>query len=358
MEREPMNWYSGHIHYADEGMNALVLDAVRPLWERLRPHVDAAFYVRHWRRGPHVRLNVRTDEDTMSAVVRPAVDEIAGGFLAAHPARRSADPEALLPMHRRLAELEYEAGPLMPWRPVNTVWWEPFDSRVRVLGSPEAADLLTDYYTDTTELAFAMTASATSRQRRSAMGYDLMLATAYALSEVELSAAAVSFRSHAEAHLGGRPDGPGSRAGWDAHWERHAGALTGRIGQVIETLDGRRESVPFVREWVAMMRPFQQRARELQAAGRLPMDPGGRPADLGSVSAWHRGLVRSPGWREVESAPWFLRYRLMLNYAYLHLTRLGLAPIDRFLLCHLAALAVQRHSGVSIDDIIPAEVPT
>jgi hypothetical protein len=50
--------------------------------------------------------------------------------------------------------------------------------------------------------------------------------------------------------------------------------------------------------------------------------------------------------------PRFLRYRLMLNYTYLHLTRLGVPGLHRYLLCHLAANAVEEVYGVSALDLV------
>jgi hypothetical protein len=46
-------------------------------------------------------------------------------------------------------------------------------------------------------------------------------------------------------------------------------------------------------------------------------------------------------------ARWSPSYRLVLNYMYLHFTRLGLTPIERFLLCHLTANAVEDCYGIS-----------
>ncbi|MFC7111084.1 hypothetical protein ACFQQB_68225 [Nonomuraea rubra] len=38
---------------------------------------------------------------------------------------------------------------------------------------------------------------------------------------------------------------------------------------------------------------------------------------------------------------------MLLNYTYLHLTRLGLTPLDRFRTCHLLADAVEDVYGLS-----------
>jgi hypothetical protein len=46
----------------------------------------------------------------------------------------------------------------------------------------------------------------------------------------------------------------------------------------------------------------------------------------------------------------------MLNYTYLHMTRLGITPTERFLLCHLAANAVEECYGVSAFELVGAPV--
>jgi hypothetical protein len=56
--------------------------------------------------------------------------------------------------------------------------------------------------------------------------------------------------------------------------------------------------------------------------------------------------------RQVLARPDFLRYRVLLNHTYLHVTRLGLTPVERFRVCHLAARAVEETYGVSAVDLM------
>jgi hypothetical protein len=48
----------------------------------------------------------------------------------------------------------------------------------------------------------------------------------------------------------------------------------------------------------------------------------------------------------------------MLNLTYLMLTRLGISPAERFLLCHLAANAVEDQYGVSAIDSASGHSPS
>lgn len=352
-----MNWYTIHVYYYATNKDALILHAVRPLFRLLAGRVAAASFTRHWRQGPHLRLNVRTDPRTFRSVVQPAAREIIGDFLARRPSTRPLVPAWELAAHRRLAELEQETGPLMPWFPDNSIRVAAFDSREGVLGGRATADLYAGFYADTTELAFDMIERVSGPQRL-ATAYNLMIATAHALSGTDISRAFVSFRSHAEGFLCGFPEGADARAGWDAHYRRNADALVARLDAVLATVDGGRNVVPFVREWTSTLSAYRDRAATLVDGGLISM-PAAAVAwdDVAQPSPFHRRLFANPRWQQTLVSAEFVLYRLMLNFTYLSLTRLGVTPPERFLLCHLAANAVEERYGVSAYDLIgPAAV--
>jgi hypothetical protein len=338
-----MDWHTIHVHHHDENADPLLLDAVRPLFARLAGQVAAVSWTRHWRLGPHLRLNVLADEDVVTGVALPAAREVVGGWLRRHPSTRRLDPAALLPVHRRLAAAEREDGPLTPWRPDNSLHLGPYDRRVAVLGTEEMADLLADFYADTTPLSFAVVEHAPAT-RRLMVAFDLIVATAHALSTAGIQEAFVSLRSHAEAFLHGNPEH--LRDGWDRHYRRHADTLGIRLAGVVTALDEDRDLVPFVRDWAAVLRRYRRRAEDLMDTGRFAM-PGVDSARMAAVSPFHRSLVDGRAWAELAGSRAFALYRLAINYTYLQLTRLGVAPEHRFLLCHLAANTVEER-GVRV----------
>jgi hypothetical protein len=356
-----MSWSSIHVSYYDEErQDALIVGALRPLFTQIRDQVPRAYFVRHWRRGPHLRLNFHTAPDTFATMVRPAADEIVGGYLAAHHSTVDLDPARLLPLHERLAELEREQGPLQPWYPDNSIQEADYDHRVDVLGSPEAAELLVDFYVDTTDLAFQMTEHVQAGGSRLGTAFDLMIATVQVFSHGTITTGFLSFRSHAEAFLASADHGQDLRTSWDRHYAERASTLTDRVRAVIGALQGDQEPVPFVRAWVAALQPVKHRAEDLVGAGQLALEPPSlgdsavgpraRPAEL---SSFHQELEASDRWRrEIRSSDSFRVFRLMLNYTYLHLTRLGVKPLERLLLCHLAANAVEDAYGVSAAEIV------
>ncbi|MFC5826357.1 thiopeptide maturation pyridine synthase [Nonomuraea insulae] len=331
-------WHAAHIYYYEPDKTALLLDAIRPLLRRL----PSAHVLRHWRQGPHLRLNVRTDPLTWSRKVRPDIEQHIGAYLRAHPSTAHPDSTALLAQHRLLAELEQERGPLTPWFPDNSIQYVPYDNRLHVLGDQEAADLLTDFYTDSTPLLFQMLEHARDgHDSTELIALGLMLAnTVTALPPI--TRGFVSYRSHSEGFIVGCADPAAVRAEFQTYYQQHREELTDRVRSVINTLRGR-GTVPFVREWADLMTVYKQRATPLIAEGKL-IQPLVFDEEAASrfPSEFHWLMFGNRAYHEaVFGNPAFSRYRLLINYTYLQINRLGLTPPQRFRLCHLAADAVE-----------------
>ncbi|NUR60156.1 MAG: bacteriocin biosynthesis protein [Catenulispora sp.] len=362
-------WHTVHVYYHAADKDSLLLDAVRPLLERIKGLTEAAYVVPHWRQGPHLRLNIRTDEERWRDV-RPRIDEIVGGHLRDHPSTAVLDQDSILRRHRLLAVREQEIGPLTPWPPDNSIQDAPFDPRRHVLGSEAAVELLTSFYTDSTELLFAMLEHVRDgRDDKGRLGMNLMLTVAHTAAPITRSF--VSYRAHAEGYLTWAADPAASRAAFDRAYADRRTELTGRVRAVIAALDDpAAPAVPFVREWAGLLAAYRARITPLLDSGELPLpmtDPaapneaaprlGGVPVPQRLPGELHQLILTSPAYhRAVFEQPAFLNYRVLLNYTYLHLTRMGLTPLDRFRLCHLTANAVEDAYGLSAVELIRRSV--
>ncbi|WP_129842995.1 thiopeptide maturation pyridine synthase [Streptomyces sp. RFCAC02] len=368
----PARWHSLHVAYYAPDKDALLLDAVRPALAHVADRVSGAHVLRHWRRGPHLRINVRTEPARWRESVRPDLTATIGAHLRAHPSTTVLDPDEALPRHRLLALREQEKGPLTPWYPDNSLHEEPYADRRHVMGADAAADALTAFYDDATGPLFAMLEHIRQgRGTRQGLAVTLLLATAHA-GAPPLTRSFLSFRSHADGFLSGCGDPAAVRARFEAAFARRRGELVELVRAVTGALDDpAAPAPPFVREWAALLADHGRRAEPLIARGELarpdapralpvPELPGvpagvrvrGLPRDL-AYSDLHRTVFGSEAYqREVFTRPDFLRYRVLLNHTYLHLTRLGLTPVDRFLTCHLAARAVEETYGVSAVDLM------
>jgi lantibiotic biosynthesis dehydratase-like protein len=350
-----VDWRSVHVSYYDDRKDGLIVEAVQPVLRHIAREVPAAYFVRHWRLGPHLRLNVHTDATTFERTVLPAVHEVVGGYLARHPSTVVLDERRLAPLHAALAAAEQDSGPRSPWRADNSIHEAPYDDRSATAGGPRAAALLADFYVATTDIAFAMAEHVVDGGQRLAPCFDLLVATAHTFCQGGLGNGFISFRSHAEAFLVGTGS-ESRRAAWDRGFTERAERLCARVDDVVATLDGPTERVPLVRDWVAALRPVHRRCEELMSAGAIAFDDLPLPED-GGPSPFHRALLRGPAYTDrVRDSVWFRCYRMVLNYLYLHLTRHGVPPVDRYMLCHLAANAVEERMGVTAVDIVSGAV--
>ncbi|WP_433443601.1 thiopeptide maturation pyridine synthase [Nonomuraea sp. CA-141351] len=353
------DWHCVHVYYHAPDKDGLLLDAVRPLLDGLRGQVEAAYVLRHWRQGPHLRINVKAAHAVWEQVVRPRVDEVVGAYLREHPSTAALDPAASMVRHRLLAVREQERGPLTPWPPDNSVRDAPYDSRRHVLGSDEAVDLLTAFYADATPLLFGMLEHVRAgRDSKVGLALSLMLTVAHTSQRINRSY--LSYRMHAEGFITWAADPEGVRASFEQSFRERRAALTERVRDVVTALDDpAAPPVPFVREWAALLEQYRRRAGALLDDGRLvqPMTergeafrvrPGDPPAPHREPNELQRLVFENPAYHEaIFTDPAFLRYRVLLNYTYLHLTRLGLTPLDRFRTCHLLADAVEDVYGLS-----------
>jgi Lantibiotic biosynthesis dehydratase C-term len=361
------DWYSAHVYYYDREQTDLLLDAVRPVFAEIEAAegVSRCYWQRHWRLGPHVRLNVRATPDAWAGRVRPLIDKVIGDHLRRHPSTGTASEERDLPVHRQLAELEQEHGPLTPWQPDNSIRYAEYDRRLHVLGTVESSDLLADFHTDTTPLAFAALDLARSTGDRFDIPVTFMFATA-ARGCPPIERGFLSYRSHAEGFLANSSDPAGFRERFERLYRSNAETLRRQLTRVLEALAEGGEPAIQLADWVALVEKYRDRALELHRAGNLVLQPVVSPAEVAegpavpfaNVSPFHRALLGNDEIRtELATAEWFAVYRVLLNYQYLLFNRLGVAPVERFTLCYLAARTVEETYKIVIPEIFdPADL--
>lgn len=348
------------IAYHDPDPAPLLREGVRPLLEQLAAEGLPAFWTRHWRRGPHLRIVVDADDAAWERAVRPAVERHIRPALAARPSTTVLDPEPLRETYRRLAEREREHGPLEPQQPDNTVEEEPHDPRLHVLGTYDAVELFEGFQQRTGDAA--LTVAVGEGPALSTHVVDLMLIMAQRVGGY-LERGFVSYRSHAEAHIMASPDPRAVRSLFDERSTRLRDPLVRRVRAHAE---GSASHVdPLTASVGRELVRAADDARPLLADGRLDLDGpiaadgggegGGATVEQTRHSAFHRTLRASGDFEQVlREAPWFLRYRVALNLLYLHLARIGIRPVDRFLYCHVVADAVEQACGVDAVAMVAA----
>lgn len=346
------SWRSVNIFHHDGDRTDLLLDAVRPFIAAVAPSVSRVYYQPHWRRGPHIRVPIQASSETFTDVVAPAVTDILDEYLRAHPSTVTLDERAAHAQHVRLAEHERERGPLTPWAPNNTVEIEPYDRRLHVLGGQAAADLLADYYVDTNDVVFAILDWVRGGGSKMALAVDMFIAVANRFLP-PVTYGYMSFRGHADAFIAKMPDGLRER--FDQVYEANAKHFQQRVVQITAAAEYH-DVLPFSALLDILLR-YRGQANELISSGNLALntDENGDPEAWGS--AWSAWADRSPfhqvlGGHRAAAAQlggWntFQQYRVVLNWLYLNMYRLGIGELERNLICHVVSRAVEDVHGVT-----------
>ncbi|WP_052889351.1 thiopeptide maturation pyridine synthase [Thermogemmatispora carboxidivorans] len=360
---EACAWQSAHVYYYDEQKDALLLDCIQPLFAQARPITPRLFFVRHWLRGPHLRLRFYCSSMQFAATLKPLIESTVGGYLRQHPSTTRLDEEQLKPLYATLARQEQETGPLFPLYPDNSIQYLPYDRRLQVLGSEALASLLEDFYVDTNDLAFAMLAYLRQGHSLLTLCFDLMITVAHRQGQ-HLARGFLSYRSHAEGFIIASSDPARTRALLESRYQQQARTLVARLRQLLAALDRAQDTFPFTLAWSQLMQRYQERAAQLITTGQIDLSLASLETGEGDSSSVRRNLAASAFHSALErdqerkqalySDPWFQSYRLVLNLLYLHFSRLGLRPLDRFLLCHLAANAVEEALKIDAVEMVSA----
>lgn len=350
-------WRSVNVFHHDGNHTDLVLDAVRPFVAAVAPSVFRVYFQPHWRRGPHVRIPILASADTFDEVVLPAVADVLEEYLRAHPSTAVLDVQAAHAEHVRLARLECEYGPLVPWAPDNSVEIASHDQRAHVLGGQAAANLLADFHVDTNEVVFAALDGIRGGGSRMASAVDLFIGAANRFFP-PVTYGYMSFRGHADAYLAKMPEGVRER--FDRVYEANAEHFRRRVVEITSAADDR-DVIPF-HALLDILGRYRERANVLIRSGELALDTGadgGREAWGSSWTAWserspfHQALgSHRPTAEQLGGWNPFQQYRVVLNWMYLTLYRLGIGEAERNLVCHLVSRAVEEVHGVTAMDRI------
>lgn len=358
MSEQQHTGYSACVYYYDEQKDHLLLDCIQPLFTTLAPVVEKAFFVRHWLRGPHVRLCFLTTDKLFHGAVRPAIEEQVGSYLRVHPSHAAIDAEKMRPVYESLAELEQERGPILPLSANNSLHYIPYERRLHVLKSGLVAEVIERFYAEANDLAFRMLEAVRQGQNRLLLSLDLLFTTAH-LAPGPITRGFISYRSHAESFLTRVPNPEATRAFFEKKYAPQRENLMLHLRQLLDALDRQQDAVAPLLEWAALLKHYWDFALPLLQAHELDLMPIEK-RDSEEVyrqrreySTFHQRFYQMRESRErLYTDPFFQVYRLMLNLLYLHLNRLGIQSLERALLGHLAANTVEDFFSLSAVELL------
>ena len=363
-------WHALRVAYFEDERRGLVLGPLRELIDtlRLRSGIDRVMLLPHWRHGPHVDLVVHCSDEVMQNGVWPAVRELLLPWMQAHPSTRVIDEAEYVALAGKLALFELDPEPALPLLLNNSVT-EVTYTRPKALRLVEFALARENFQVAALPLTLDLL------QHKDEAGDGFLLTLVAMLAEVGqtyeiggLARGYVSFRSHAEYFFAAHDQGGVLRKRFDALERR----LAPQVDAVLRgVLDGRTDTLPLPAPCRAVLGPWRQLLEPTALANRrivrqhyqvLLADDTferlqGSVARQGLADFQQRMRSRQPSeigralaqdeGRRAMSTPEIMAYRTSVNFFYTLLPLLGVSPMQKFCLCHLVALGVERVLGVS-----------
>lgn len=364
-------WNSVHVYYHDD-KDPLLVDCIRPLVCSLKQEelIERFFFERHWRGGPHLRLRLFAGEKVFENAVRPRLESHIGSYLQQHPSTRKLEDEDVRQLHEELALKEAEEGDFVPLYPNNSIQYIPYVPKAKVFLGPRGVELIEDYYEATNEIVLTiLEQTGTDRAKRMEQAFDLMVITAATLAEINRSF--LAYRSHAEGFIGDSRDPRQLRRQFDSKYASQRNALHSRIRRILITLESGLDDDAYQTNWARINRAFHRRSRSLIASGDVKVlasedmqslwqpahikEFDRRRATVMANSEFHAALQTNvAALTFMQTDIEFLSARLILNYMYLTVARLGISPLEKFLLAYLIARSVEEMYSISTVESIKA----
>lgn len=368
------SWHALRIAYFDDDRRALLLGPVSDLIDGLRRDhgIDRVMLSPHWRHGPHVDLVVHCSQAALDQHVWPAVRATLLPWLQAHPSRRVIEPAAYESLAARLALFELDPEPALPLLENNTVTSVPY-RQPKALKLEAFARAREEFHVGALPLALDLL------RLKGVPGDDFFLALAAMLAMAGrtyeiggLSRGYVSLRSHADYFFAAHDEGGVLKARFDALDARLAARVDATVRAVLADRLADAPLAPAARalldDWQRVLAPMAAENRRIVARNfdvlladetferlqgsvtRLGADDFQARMRSREHSEIGRALGKASG-RSAMSTPEIMAYRTTLNFFYTLLPLLGTSPMQKFCLCHLVALSVERVLGVSWRDI-------
>lgn len=262
------SWLSGHVFYHADA-DPLIVEFLLPLIDGLRADdlVHMAFFLRHWERGPHVRLRLKVAAGHVDAV-RARVERAVCGYLAEHPGPADADPEALRKSLRWLSHLEHgsvERPEVQQPVPANSFRWIDYRPELVKYGGPVGVAVAEDVFDVSSTLAGQVLRTVPVGRARLGVALQLLLLSARALG-LDVAQQAVFLRHYHERWSGYLAEPRRLLTAWDSQYRSQASTYR-ELVEAVTT--GAAVGKGLGRAWEALLVDAIGRLRPLVEAGEV-----------------------------------------------------------------------------------------
>lgn len=214
-------WLSCHVFYHGDA-DGLVVDLVLPMLDDLlrRELVQRRFFLRHWERGPHVRIRMLVGSRDVDAV-RAEVEARITAHLAEHPGPLDVDQGRLQTSLNKLSVLEHGStanAEVLTAEPPNVLRWIDYEPESAKYGGPDGVRIAEDVFDVSSLLAGQVLRQVASDGARLGIALQMLLIACRSLG-LDPAARAVFLRSYQERWQGYLPDAPRLLSAWAKQYE-------------------------------------------------------------------------------------------------------------------------------------------
>ena len=357
-------WFTIRIAYFDDDRRALMTGPVAAAIALARAEfgVDRMFVTPHWKFGPHVDLNIHADAETFQLRLFPMIEALVTAWLADHPSQTVIDPASYKELSRGIGMFELDRGPYLPLLRNNSVTVTPY-ARSRTLVHPALAASREQLLADSLDIVLGLYRLKANDPDGVFLALHAMLAAVANTWIGGMQDGFMSLRSHADYFFAAHDLSGGLRTRFDTiDRKRRADidSLTRSIADDSTPSPISAELAALVAQWQRVITATDTRNRAIVAQNlealvdqTVHMDlatamqdetptalrdsvVGRKNSEIGEI------FLNTPGGQAAQRTPEFLAYRTNVNFFYALLPILEVAPMQKFLLCHLTANSIER----------------
>ncbi|WP_091636923.1 lantibiotic dehydratase [Lysobacter sp. cf310] len=368
LQSADLRWYALRVAYFDD-RRQLILGPIAEAIETAKRDfgVERAFFLPHWKFGPHIDLLLQCDSESYALRVLPAVQAIIEKWIAENPSRAQLDPLEYEKTSQWIGTSEIDSGPYLPLLKDNSVAPVPY-LRPKTLLIPEVAESKELMLSDCCDLILELNRLNDVDRESFFITLHAMLAATAHTQKSGLQEGYMSMRSHADYFFAAYDSDNALRDRFDKVDEKNKEKLDKATRAVV---DGRYADTglpgPFVEileRWTKVLADVDIRSKRIvelrydevvgqgdqfiEMATQMRQDVPDEffeRAEKRQISEIGAAFINTKSGGEVLRRPGFLAYRINVNFFYALLPLLEIAPIQKFLLCHLLSNSVERVYG-------------
>jgi len=331
-------WQTISVYYYEDNKDELLLEVWRRVLQLKEQYNFLFYFRRHWKMGPHIRLNFFADDVIFDQIKECIVVHIEN-YLKDKPSTKVLDERKLLRLYEQLGRVEREEHPYGPFVPDNTVLETEYDSRSRFNFEGYSSEQMANTMTSLIPVTFGIIQSTKYR------GHDRELALLLLMFCLANNGKknSLSFHSHAEGFLHMVKDRDKVLRLFEERYEKIEDSSLNLANCIFQgehqNLSSSLQDIRLL--WNEASQLFFRSASTVGETHFQTVSQPGAPKG----SAFHSEVYASPEIVNYLNSQSFQVVRLALNYLYLLVAQVGLTPMDKFFLCWSAARTIDTVIG-------------